>query len=91
MPSNEDDRKIPVIQDHIVPHENYEITLSYDDDIIPGPPIELKSLFEVIREAPTGIPLTPKTDVLIYMYKLLRIYTDGSVLDRGVITDKCPA
>ena len=75
MLSDEDERKTPKIQDPIVPHENYDITSSYNDDIIPGSLIKLKSLFKVIREAPTSIPLAPKTDVLIYMYNVIeKIY-----------------
>ena len=77
MSSNEDDHKTPVIQDPIVPHENYDITSSYDDNIIPGPPIKHKSLFKAICEAPTGLFLAPKTDVLIYTCTtLLRKSTD---------------
>ena len=68
MSSNEEDGKPSEIQDPIVLHENYDITSSYEDDIIPGLSIEHKSLFKVIREAPTGLPLEPKKGILIYMY-----------------------
>ena len=71
MSSNDDGCKRPVIQDPLVRLVSYELAPNYDDDIIPGPPIEFKSLFEGIREAPTGIPLTPKDATLNYMYNIV--------------------
>ena len=65
------DSNTPENQVPIIPHVNYDIPSSYDDDFIPGPSIKLKFLFEVIHEAPTGLPLTPKTDVLIYICTVL--------------------
>eukprot|EP00534_Pseudo-nitzschia_fraudulenta_P008980 CAMPEP_0201161640 /NCGR_PEP_ID=MMETSP0851-20130426/47593_1 /ASSEMBLY_ACC=CAM_ASM_000631 /TAXON_ID=183588 /ORGANISM="Pseudo-nitzschia fraudulenta, Strain WWA7" /LENGTH=46 /DNA_ID= /DNA_START= /DNA_END= /DNA_ORIENTATION= len=43
--SDKEETKPPVIQDPIVPHENYDVTSSYKDDVIPGPSIELPSLY----------------------------------------------
>ena len=75
MSSDDDEHKRPAIQDPLVPHESYNLTPNYNDDIIPGPPTELKSLFEAIQEAPTGIPLTPKEETLTYMYNIVeKIY-----------------
>ena len=54
-----------------MPHEDYEPMPSYEDDIIPGPPIKFKTLFEAIQEAPTGIPLAKKEDTLNYMYNIV--------------------
>ena len=71
MSSDDDECKRPVIQDPLVPHDTYELTPNYNDNIIPDPPIEFKSLFKAIREAPTGIPLTPKDDTLNYMYNIV--------------------
>eukprot|EP00534_Pseudo-nitzschia_fraudulenta_P009475 CAMPEP_0201159708 /NCGR_PEP_ID=MMETSP0851-20130426/40474_1 /ASSEMBLY_ACC=CAM_ASM_000631 /TAXON_ID=183588 /ORGANISM="Pseudo-nitzschia fraudulenta, Strain WWA7" /LENGTH=86 /DNA_ID=CAMNT_0047438697 /DNA_START=77 /DNA_END=337 /DNA_ORIENTATION=+ len=68
MLSDDDEEQGPPIQDPLVPHENYVPMPSYEDDIIPGPPIEFKSLFEAIQEASTGIPLASKEDTLNYMY-----------------------
>ena len=72
MLSDNDEQQGPPTQAPLlVLHEDYEPIPSYEDDIIPSPPIEFKSLFKAILEAPTGIPLARKKDTLNYMYYIV--------------------
>mmetsp|Transcript_26601 Transcript_26601/g.58545 ORF Transcript_26601/g.58545 Transcript_26601/m.58545 type:complete len:231 (-) Transcript_26601:36-728(-) len=60
MPSDNDELQAPTIQNPLMLHEDYEPMPTYEDDVIPGPPTKFRSLFEAIREAPTGDPAGEK-------------------------------
>ena len=70
--SDKEGIECPVIQDPIVPPDNYDVSsTSHEDDIIPGPPVKLQSLFEIIWEAPTGLPLEYRKETLVYLYNIV--------------------
>ena len=69
--SNKEETKPSVIQDPIVPHDKYTVSACYENNIIPGPPIKIWSLFDKIWEAPNDLPLKTKKQTLIYIYNII--------------------
>ena len=71
----EDNGDRTTINDPVKPFKEYGFLNGYPDDTMPGKPPEHQSIFEIIREATTGMPLKHAHATYAYMYNIVeRIY-----------------
>ena len=71
----EEDVEDDIMDDPVKPFKEYGFLNGYPDDTMPGKPPEYQSIFEVIREATTGLPLKHAQSTYAYMYNIVeRVY-----------------
>ena len=76
MSSEEEDNGDRItIDDPVKPFKEYGFLNGYPDDTMPGKPPEHQSIFKIIREATTGMPLKHAQATYAYMYNIVeRVY-----------------